>query len=67
MGETSKDKKAAERRRDDAPQDEPGAEERFEQGLRRAVATPPKPHKEDRKADEKRRKSARSRRDHGAP
>jgi hypothetical protein len=26
-------------------EDEPGAEERFERGIRNALATPPKPHK----------------------
>lgn len=27
------------------PKDEPGAQERFERGLKNALATPPKPHK----------------------
>jgi hypothetical protein len=31
--------------RDDAPRDEPGADERFEHGLQRALATPPQKHK----------------------
>lgn len=34
------------RRRDDGMRDEPGAEDRFEQGLRRALATPPQKHKQ---------------------
>ena len=45
------DEQETERRRDDAPQDEPGAEQRFNQGLRRALAMPPKPHKEKAIAD----------------
>jgi hypothetical protein len=27
------------------PQDEPGAQERFDRGIKAALATPPKPHK----------------------
>jgi hypothetical protein len=28
------------------PQDEPGAQERFDRGIKNALATPPKPHRQ---------------------
>jgi hypothetical protein len=39
------DERQTKRGSDDEPQDEPGAQERFDRGLRWALATPPKRHK----------------------